>query len=396
MINTTIIYNRRKQLYKDGTAAVEVRVTVNRKSHYINTGVRVRPREWKFEKVVNRGDADVMNERIGMMLERVDRIVNESMKSGQVTMNFADVRRKVWAPDSRKKVNDHEDMVAWMEGQVKMLAVAQGTKAHYGISVARLAESGIMRKWSELTVENLHRWDAWLHALPKHRTDAEIKAGKRVEYIGQATVRNYHKDIKALLTRALKFGLITTNPYDRMKGEIKRGDRETVEYLTIDELSRIEQLELTDGSMLSVARDLFIFQAYTGMAYSDMQAFRLDECRHDDGRWLMVGQRVKTGVTFYVQILPQALAVAEKYGGELPRVVVQVYNRSLKAVAEMAKIRKRVTSHVARHTFATLMLSKGAKIENVSKMLGHTDIKMTQRYAKVLAKDVFAEFDKLK
>ena len=101
-------------------------------------------------------------------------------------------------------------------------------------------------------------------------------------------------------------------------------------------------------------------------------------------------------MTIYVQILPQALAVAENYGGELPRVAVQVYNRSLKAIAEMSKIRKRVTSHVARHTFATLMLSKGAKIENVSKMLGHTDIKMTQRYAKVLAKDVFAEFDKLK
>lgn len=396
MISSIVIYNRRNRLNADGTASVEIRVTANRQSHYINTGVRVRPREWKFDKVVNRVDADVLNERIGTMLERVDRIVTESLKSGQVSLNFADVRRRVWAPDSRKKVNEQEDMVAWMESQVTMLGVAKGTKAHYAISVARLAESGIMRKWSELTVENLHKWDAYLHAIPKHRTDTEIKAGKRVEYIGQATVRNYHKDIKALLTRALKFGMIATNPYDRMKNEIKRGDRETVEFLTEDERGRIEALELTEGSSLSVARDLFVFQSYTGMAYSDMQAFRLEDCRRDGDKVLFIGQRIKTHVSFWVQLLPPALAAVEKYGGQMPRVAVQVYNRNLKALAEMAKIRKKVTSHVARHTFATWMLSNGAKIENVSKMLGHTDVKMTQRYAKVLAKDVFSEFEKVK
>jgi integrase len=222
-----------------------------------------------------------------------------------------------------------------------------------------------------------------------------VKAGKPVEYISQATVRNYHKDIKALLGRALKFGLIQNNPYDRMKDEIKRGDVETVEFLTSEELSRIEGLTLRDGSMLAAVRDMFVFQSYTGMAYSDMQGFRLDECRHDGNRWLLAKKRVKTGVTYYVQLLPQALAVAERYGGEMPKVAVQVYNRNLKKIAEVTGITKRLTSHVGRHTFATWALHEGVALERVSKMLGHSKITQTQRYAKVLAEDVYGEFDKL-
>ena len=76
MIKTAIIYNHRGRFSKDGNAPVEVRVTVDRRSYYINTGVSVRAREWKFGQIVNRGDADALNERVRIMLERVDRIVN--------------------------------------------------------------------------------------------------------------------------------------------------------------------------------------------------------------------------------------------------------------------------------------------------------------------------------
>lgn len=110
----------------------------------------------------------------------------------------------------------------------------------------------------------------------------------------------------------------------------------------------------------------------------------------------MAGHRVKTGVTYYVQLLPQALAVVEKYGGELPKVAVQVYNRNLKKIAEATGLSKRLTSHVGRHTFATWALHEGVALERVSKMLGHSRITQTQRYAKVLAQDVYSEFEKLK
>lgn len=397
MIKTAIIYNHRGRFSKDGTAPVEVRVTIARRAYYINTGVSVRPRDWKFGQIVGVWNCDDMNDRVRIMLQRVDKIVNERLENGsEADINFEDVRKMVFAPDNRRKLKDAEDMTEWMNQEINNLGVRKGTEAHYRVSVTALVASGAMRHWSDLSVENVHKFDAYLHRIKKHQTDAEVKAKKPVEYISQATVRNYHKDIKALLGRAMKFGLIQANPYDRMKGEIKRGDVESVEFLTTEELARIEALTLNDGSMLAAARDMFVFQAYTGMAYSDMQGFRLDDCRRDGDRWLLAKKRVKTGVTYYVQLLPQALAVAKRYGGELPKVAVQVYNRNLKKIAESTGINKRLTSHVGRHTFATWALHEGVSLERVSKMLGHAKITQTQRYAKALAEDVYGEFDKLK
>lgn len=407
MIKTNIIFNHRGRFGKDGTAPVEVRVTVNRRAYYINTGVSVRAREWKFGRVANREDENTLNERIKIMLDRVDGLINDHMKAGtEADIDFDEVRRLAKSPDKRTKrsiyngdtqsmMEDTEDMTVWMKEQIPMLDVAKGTKQHYMGSVAALIESGVMRKWSELSVENVHRFDAFLHRVQKHRTDADIKSGNAVEYIGQATVRNYHKDIKALLGRALKFGLITANPYDRMKGEIKRGDHETVEFLTDDERGRIEGLRMTDGSMLATVRDMFLFQCYTGMAYSDMMRFALEKCQRDGKNLTYSAPRVKTGVVFYIRMLPKALAIAEKYGGRLPNVADQTCNANLKTIATATGITKRLTTHVGRHTFATWALRSGVPIERVSKMLGHRRITQTQRYAKLLAEDVYGEFEKL-
>ncbi len=408
MIKTTIVYNHRGRFGKDGTAPVEIRVTVNRRAYYINTGVHVRAREWRLGQIVNRQDCEELNERVAIMLKRVDGIINERMKDGtEADIDFEEVRRLVRSPDKRAKrkiyngnvlamVQDADDMTVWMQDQIPMLDVAHGTRKHYKVSVAALIESGTMRKWSELTVENVHRFDEFLHRIKKHQTDTEVKAKKPVEYIGQATVRNYHKDIKALLTRALKFGLIATNPYDMMKGEIKRGDKETVEFLTDDERERIEAMTITEGTMLATVRDMFVFQCYTGMAYQDMLAFSLDKCQRDGNKLTYSAQRVKTGVWFYIRVLPKALAIAEKYGGQLPRVADQTMNANLKTIADVTGITKRLTTHVGRHTFATWALRNGVPIERVSKMLGHRKITQTQRYAKVLAVDVYSEFEKLK
>ena len=407
MIKTNIIFNHRGRFGKDGTAPVEVRVTVNRRAYYINTGVSVRAREWKFGRVANREDENTLNERINIMLDRVDGLINDHMKAGtEADIDFDEVRRLAKSPDKRTKrsiyngdtqsmMEDTEDMTVWMKEQIPMLDVARGTKNHYKGSVAALIESGSMRKWSEISVENVHRFDAYLHTLQVHRTDAEINAGKPVKYISQATVRNYHKDIKALLGRALKFGLITANPYDRMKGEIKRGDHETVEFLTDDERVRIEGLTMTDGSMLATVRDMFLFQCYTGMAYSDMMRFSLEKCQRDGKNLTYSAPRVKTGVVFYIRVLPKALAIAEKYGGRLPNIADQTCNSNLKTIATATGITKRLTTHVGRHTFATWALRSGVPIDRVSKMLGHRRITQTQRYAKLLAEDVYGEFEKL-
>ena len=395
MIKTAIIYNHRGRFGKDGTAPIEVRVTINRRAYYINTGVHVRAKEWKCGQVVNRQDCDEMNDRVAIMLKRVDGVINEHLKNGtEADIDFEEMRKRVKSPDKRRRVDDADDMAAWMYEQIPLLDVADGTRKHYVVSVAALVESGAMCRWSDLTVENVHRFDAFLHNIKKHQTDAEIKAKKPVEYIGQATVRNYHKDIQALLARALKFGLITANPYDRMKGEIKRGDKEVVEFLTDAERDRIEGLTIND-SMLATVRDVFVFQCYTGMAYSDAMAFSLDKCQQDGDRLTYSAPRVKTGVWFYIRVLPKALAIAEKYGGRLPQVADQTCNANLKTIANVTGITKRLTTHVGRHTFATWMLRNGVPIEHLQKMLGHRKITQTQRYAKLLPMDVYGQFDKV-
>ena len=398
MIKTAIIYNHRGRFGKDGTAPIEVRVTVNRRAYYINTGVHVRPRDWKHDRVRNCENEETLNERITIMLKRVDDIINEHLKDGtEADIDFEEVRRLVRSPDKRVKrkiAQDAEDMTGWMAEQIPMLDVAHGTRNHYKVSVAALVDSGTMRKWKDLTIENVHRFDAFLHTIKKHQTDAEVKAKKPVEYISQATVRNYHKDIKALLARALKFGLITANPYDRMRGEIKRGDKETVEFLTDAERDRIEGLNIND-SMLATVRDVFVFQCYTGMAYSDAMAFSLDKCQQDGDRLTYSAPRVKTGVWFYIRVLPKALAIAQKYGGRLPQVADQTCNSNLKTIANVTGITKRLTTHVGRHTFATWMLRNGVPIEHLRKMLGHRKITQTQRYAKLLPMDVYGQFDKV-
>ena len=397
MIKTAIIYNHRGRFGKDGTAPIEVRVTVNRRAYYINTGVSVRAREWKFGQVVNRLDSEDLNERIGIMLKRVNVVINEHLKTEtEADIDIEDVRRLVKSPDKRRMIEDADDMLAWMEDEIARLGHSKGTVSHYRTLLLRLAEYGQLRRWSDLSVEAISRWDEWLHTIKKRQSNVEIKMKIPAKTISQGAVHNYHKNLRALLGRALKFGVIQSSPYERMRGDIERGDIETVEFLTDDERDRIETLPLTEGMVIAAARDMFIFQCYTGMAYSDIMAFHLDKCQKDGDVLTYSAPRIKTGVWFYIQILPKALAIAEKYGGSMPHVYNEVFNRKLKDIAKEAGITKKLTTHVGRHTFATWALRNGVPVERLRKMMGHRKIEQTLRYAKVLAQDVYSEFEKLK
>jgi integrase len=160
-------------------------------------------------------------------------------------------------------------------------------------------------------------------------------------------------------------------------------------------MKRIETLKLPVGSILDVVRDLFVFQMYTGLAYSDMQAFDFSLCKLVDGEYLYNGERIKTGVQYTSQLLPPVIRVLKKYGMKVPKVSNQDYNRHLKSIGLLAEIHTRMHTHLARHTFATYMLSNDVMLQNVKRMLGHKSIVTTQRYAKVLAKDVHNDFDKI-
>ena len=390
MITTKIIFDRRKVADRKTQGAVEIRITENRKSYWIATGIRVLRQEWAAGQVVNRQDAPELNKRLAVVYQKVCSEVNRYMESG-AAINIDELRRNVWQVEQSN--SNEPTLIQWIEEQLPMLGISDGTRKHYGPLVDRLTEYGKMTRWQDVTVENIMLFDSWLRTLTKPISDARLKAGIKPERFSDGGIYNYHKCLKHLLSRADAFGLIERNPYERLNGKFKRGERENIEYLTEAEMQKFERMVLPAGSALDIAHDLFIFQAWTGLPYSDMQAFDIDDYKFDGQRWINTGERIKTGVPYVSSLLPPALRVLEKYGMKIPKLSNQDYNRQLKALGLMAGIKTRLHSHLARHTFATYMLRNGVKIENVSKMLGHTNITQTQRYAKVLAQSVHEDFD---
>ena len=398
-MTTSIVFDHRGRTQKGRPGPLEVKISIQKKKWFIATGIKVLKQEWKHDEVVNRPDSPELNERLEIILKAVADEVNERLRSG-LPVDVSEIRKAVWCvrvSDCEIAITSqytglNEPFLDWWEERVQMLGLSAGTLKHYKTTLAHIRACGYINRWRDLTTENIYRFDAYLHGL--RIGNSVTRANGKEVALTQGTIHNQHKNLKAMIKRAVNEGLVESNPYEKLKGAFARGDVETVDFLTIEELNRMEGMELSAGGMLAMARDLFVFQAYTGMAFSDMQAFKLSECRCDDGRWLVAKQRVKTGVPYYVQLLPPALAVVQKYGGVMPQVVGQVYNRALKDLAAMAGIQKRVTSHVARHTFATWMLHEEVPIERVAKMLGHSNIRQTQRYAKVLAEDVYAEFER--
>lgn len=351
-------------------------MTVDRKSMYISTGVHVYQNEWAAGRVVNRHDAAVLNDRVATIYEKVCEAVNESLKIG-TRLNIDTLKQAVWQIVESSKGGPV--FLDWVESQIPMLDVSDGTRRHYRTLLYRLTEFNKITRFEDLTVENLTVFDRWLH---------QLEDGT----ISDAAVYNYHKNLKALLNRAYKFGRIDQNPYTRVK--FKRGDKPTLEYLTEDEMKAFVALKVPEGQ-LSLAHDLFVFQMYTGLSFSDMQAFDFSKYRKVGDTWQHTGERIKTGVAFVSQLLPPAVRVLEKYGFRIPKIDNADYNHQLKALGVMAGIQTPLHSHLARHTFATWMLQNGAKIENVSKMLGHTNITQTQRYAKVIAQSVHDDFERV-
>lgn len=381
MITIKLVYDRKKKADRTTPGTIEVRVTVDRMVSHYSTGIRVLPSEWRNEMVQNRPDSLELNERLRIILRRVQAFLNNVVDNHTIFDSKA-LRNEIWPTVSHQDTST--DMLDWLTKQVDSLTLAEGTKKHYRTLIMRLNEYGRLSSWRDLTAENIYDLDSWLHKL-----SAQDGEG----LISDAAVYNYHKCLKALLNRALAIGKIQANPYDRLKGQFRRGEKENIEYLTEAEMLRLQNLTLPADSLLDKARDLFVFQMYTGLAFSDTMAFDISRYRQEGDKWIATGERIKTGSPYVSQLLPPAVEVLQKYDYHLPQLDNADYNRALKLIGEAAGITTRIHTHLARHTFATYMLRNGVKMENVGKMLGHKSIIQTQRYAKVMAQSVHEDFD---
>lgn len=385
----TTVWNHRARVNQKKEGPIEVRIAYEDVTRYINTGIHCRKSEFVHGEIINRQDKNELNTILHSVEKKIVEVVSDMIEKGE-TLDVAEIRRRVY------RVREDEVSIAdWVEQQLPHMGVTAGTIQHYKTLIMRMREFGGFTSWKSINTENIYKWDSWLHGLKRKRTEAERLANQEARPITDAGVFTYHKCLKAMLFRAERFGLIERNPYSHLRGVFKRGERETVEYLTEEEMQRFIDLPTEPGTMSAMAHDLFCFQFYTGMSYVDTQAFDFSDYHEENGKWVSMRQRVKTGVDYYSVLLPAALSILAKYNMQLPHIDNADYNHELKSLAQAAHITKPVHSHVGRHSFATWALHHGVPIEILSKMLGHTNIVTTRRYAKTLAQDVRREFDKL-
>ena len=379
MITTSIVWDHRGRTKAGCEGPLEVRVTVDRKPYYINTGIKVRKSEFKAETIVNRPDADALRARLNILYHKIESEINAAIEDGRI-IDVADIKRRAWMLIADESSTS---FLEWCRDQIDQLTHSGGTMQHYQTMLIRLNDFNTIRRWKDITVENIYKWDAYLHKITKPQSDADIKAGKPAEPISDGAIYNYHKCLKALLNRAVLFDRLKQNP------------RERIDYLTDEEIKAFESLHPMAGSKMAMARDLFVFQLYTGLAYSDTQNFDISDYKLIDGVWKNTGERIKTGVAYTSQLLPPVVAILERYNWQVPRLDNSDYNLCLKALGMACGIERPLHSHMARHTFATWMLRHGVPIEHVSKMLGHTNITQTQRYAKIVAADIHDDFERI-
>ncbi|GGH64622.1 site-specific integrase [Phaeocystidibacter marisrubri] len=205
------------------------------------------------------------------------------------------------------------------------------------------------------------------------------------------TAIKFLQNFKKIINRALRSGWLSTDPFEGMSLRLKETDRA---YLTEAELKRIEE-NTFKVNRLEQVKDLFIFACYTGLSYSDVKKLKRSEIEQTpDGLWWIKTRRQKTKTKSQVPMLARAKAIIDKHclleylKAEEPIFKVlsnQKLNAYLKEIADLCGIEKKLTFHVARHTFATTVtLQNGVSIESVSRMLGHTNLKTTQHYARIV------------
>ena len=220
----------------------------------------------------------------------------------------------------------------------------------------------------------------------------------------QSTCYNMIVLIKKICKLAYREGAADSLLFDNV--HVDKGDNRLPKALDKDALDklkalRFDGLDSLDGDM-ETSRDVFLFACYTGAAYCDLMALNREHLiRDDEGALWLKFNRQKTGVLCRVKLLPEALRLLEQLHNDaretlLPYMNYATYLSCLKAISLRAGLSLPITTHTARHTFATLItLEQGVPIETVSKMLGHSTVRMTERYAKVTPQKLFEEFDRL-
>ena len=370
------LYNRYGYASDTRDHIIELYIHFNKKSKFISTGIRVFPREWKNGFVTNRPDAVQLNRFLDKLMADARKVLNDMVEEGRVDIHAVPERLK------RLRIRD-VDFVSFCKdrAKIKKYGKAEDTQDRYDRFFRFLESYGKIQSFSDLTEAKIIEMDRFLQ--------------KKNNMKAKSRWHNYHRFLNSFIIDAQKERLIDINPYDRVKMD-KGEDYDGLEkFLTLEEFQRLRTTPMPEARLERV-RDLFVFHCYFCQGYHDLAAFDVKKIKAIDGKKVYTGKRGKTGIDFTVPLLSPALAILEKYQGKLPMLSNVKYNDYLKEVATAAGIEKNLTTHWARHTGGTLLLNAGVPMGVVSRVLGHSSIKMTERiYAKYLPKTIVDEVMKI-
>lgn len=373
----------------EGMIPIYLRITVNGERSEISTNKRVSLSQWdkNAERAAGRSEsARSLNAYLVNTLSQVDRIYHKlDLKGDRIS-----VREVV--DELRGKGTAYMTLIQAYNYHLKMLESLEGID--YAASTVEKYKYSL-QNLREYLNDRLHKTDILLSELDHKFIEGYHNHMRTVGgLMHNSTVKNL-KNLIRVINVAIANKWLTVNPFKTFACNYDNNNRS---YLTEQEIEAIYSKQFS-VDRLSRIRDLFIFQIYTGLSYADMANLTSAniEVGIDGNRWLVI-RRKKTGSRSSVPILPRAQEILDRYqnypkcivsGKLLPVCSNQRLNGYLKEIADLCGISKPLTTHIARHTFATtITLSSGVPIETVSKMLGHADLKTTQIYSKVVDRKV--------
>lgn len=362
----------KKEPKKAALVQIEVFDRITRKKVYISTGIKILANQYS----ANGGFSIKAHPNATILKAKAHRIFNqiEAFANSNLCASIDDIKN--WNKDSGQTLS----VVDFIKADLKRRDASFSVYEYNNSFIKRLIEFGKITTFKDVNYNTIEEFDVFLK---KH-----IKS--------PPTLYKRHMLFKGYLERAKKKELIKNNPYDDF--EIKKGKSEDPIFLLEEEVQQIIDYQ-PDGILkdrIQRVKDMFLFQCFTGLAYADMANFSRDTIVCNDGQKEIHGYRQKTKQRYMALLLPIAEEIADRYDYKLPVITNQKYNEYLKLLAQGAGVKKPISSHAGRHTFATYMINKGVSLESISKILGHSNIRMSQLYARLMDKTAIKEMrDKL-
>ncbi|MCH8904552.1 MAG: site-specific integrase [Bacteroidetes bacterium] len=368
-------------------SSIYARVIFYRKKAEFAIGEFIDPKEWDNEKGQSKKDIR-LNEHLLFIRNEVIEVKRNLERENKIFT--AQEIKKVFLDKGTPNQLLLADYFQKYISRIEQLTedYTKGTVRHYKTTLKHLTAFLKLKKMPGILIQDFNPalvsdFDFFL------MTNRNLKLNKA---LNRNTANKYHTKLKTVLLDAIKNEIITTNPYRSFKLKTQKPKKT---FLTETELEEFKNNALGDNASLDRARDLFLFSVYTGLRFSDAQNLRADDIKRDrEGKlWIEIDQG-KTNEPLNIPMLDPAIRIYEKYesireltGYVLPRLTNQKTNTYLKTIADIAGIKKTLTHHVARHTYATTVtLSNGVPLEIVSSMLGHSSLKSTQIYAQITKK----------